>query len=257
MKLGHLPDTDEHREQDARECPYLPAGAIVGHPILQRVLTIREQPILPNCTGEAIAACVEVLTGEVASGVDLWREGLRREGRVPTLETGLAFVPALVGLTVRGWAPRRDGEWTDVDGACRAPGLEDELAADDQRGRLVRRARIDTGPLMLDAIDDALSRGHGVVFGALVPDDYQTLTIVEGTQVILGPGMLGTRGGAHAQRIAGVVSYSGRRCYLVQNSWGAGWGGAQVDGHGWFPGCVLASEEAILCAYDCHVIARV
>lgn len=257
MMLGHEPDTQEHREQDAHKCPYRAAGAIVGHSIVQPVGVIREQPLLPNCTGEAVAACVEAMTGEVASGVDLWREGLRRAGKAPTLETGLAFVPALVGLTARGWAPRRDGEWTDADGACRSPGLEDELAADDDRGRLVRRARIETGPLMLDAIDDALSRGHGVVFGALVSDDYQALSITEGQQVILGPGMLGSRGGAHAQRIAGVITHSGRRAYLVQNSWGYDWGGALVDGWGWYPGCVLASEEAILCAYDCHVIARV
>lgn len=257
MMLGHLPDTDDHRERDARECPYLPAGAIVGHPILQRVGTIREQPVLPNCTGESIAACVEALTGDIASGVDLWREGLRRSGREASTDAGCAFVPALMGLTTRGWAPRRDGEWLDVARACVFPNLEDELAADDQRGRLVRRSRIATGPLMLDAIDDALSRGHGVVFGALVPDDYQWLAVQEGTQVIVAPGMLGSRGAPHAQRIAGVISYSGRRCYLVQNSWGPTWGGAQLDGYGWFTGCVLASEEAIRCAYDCHVIARV
>ena len=255
MKLGHEPDTIEHREQDARECPYLATGAASGGAILQRVLTIREQPILPNCTGESIAACVEMLTGSVASGVDLWREGLRRSGRTPSLDTGCAFVPALVGLAKRGWVHRAPDEWLRVPEAFQGPSLADELEAADRPGKVLARARIvATGGAKLDAIDDALTRGLGVVVGANVTSDYQYLSIAEGRQVIVGAALMGTKGEPHAQRIAGMVAFSGRRCYLVQNSWGTDWGGAWVDGWGWFPGCALVSAECILGAYDAHVI---
>jgi len=255
MKLGHEPDTLEHREADhdpATGCLYCATGEASGcETVLRPVRRIHSQPLLPDCTGESIAACVEAQVGGAVSGRDLWAEGLRRAGRVPTLETGLAFVPGFVGLERRGWADYREGEELELPPAKAS--LEDELAAADRPGRVATRYRIPAGPSMGDALADALAGELDAVVGMLVSDDYQAHTAPHGQESICGPGMLGARGGPHAQRVAGYVVIQGRRVWLLQNSWGRDWGGALVHGL-WVPGCALVAEEALLQAYDCHVV---
>lgn len=251
-QCGHLPDESEHRSADLAERPYIPSGAPWGDVIVQHIGRIHEQPLLPDCTGESIAACIEAQTGSDVSGVDIWREGLRRCGQSPALDRGLAFVPALVGVERRGWTDYRHGEETRL--ASTAPSLEEELEAADRPGRVVLRYRIPTGSgaMTLPAVDDALARGWGVVFGARVSEDYQALGVLT-ADVRIGPGMLGNGTLAHAQRIYGRFVESGQRYYLVQNSWGTGWGGVNVNLKPQ-SGCVAVTAECILAAYDIAVV---
>jgi hypothetical protein len=255
MICGHEPDTTEHREADhdpVTGCLYCATGEASGcQTVLRPVRRIHSQPSLPDCTGESIAACIEAQAGGAVSGRDLWAEGLRRCGRVPSLETGLPFVPALVGLELRGWCAYRDGEELELPPA--KPDLSDELDAADSAGHVVTRYRIPAGPALPDTLADALAGELDAAVGMLVTGDYQAHRPPQGQLSIVGPEMLGTRGDPHAQRVVGYVVINGRRYWLLQNSWSVDWGGALVNGV-WVRGCALVSEACLLSAYDCHVI---
>lgn len=255
--LGHLPDTQEHREADCHPetgCLYRASGDPVGT-VLRPRSRIHSQPVLPDCTGESIAACVEAATGKPVSGRDIWQEGLRRTGTAPGLDTGLAFVPALVGLQARGWAPYHEGEELELPPV--KPTLLDELAAADRPGRVVERWRIPTGGEATakapELAADALFRGCDVVVGMLVTDSYQAYRPRPGALSICGIDMLGPRGEPHAQRVLGFIRIAGETYGVLQNSWGVDWGGALVNGN-WIAGCALVSMEALAHVYDWHVV---
>lgn len=254
MMLGHEPDTQEHREADhdpATGCLYCATGAASGREtVLRPVRRIHSQPLLPDCTGESIAACIEAQTLGHVSGRDLWAEGLRRAGKVPSLETGLAFVPAFTGLERRGWADYREGEELELPPA--APYLDDELDADDRRDLVLTRYRIPVGEALPAQASDALFQGLDAVFGALASDDYQAHRVPQGQVSIVGPEKLGSRGQPHAQRLVGFVQVNGIWVAVAQNSWGPDWGGAMIDGV-WLPGCALISLACLAHFYDCHV----
>jgi len=265
---GLLPDRAERRALEASEHAFEAAGFAAGpEPIIRPIAWIRDQ-WFPCCAGDSIGACCDAQTGGPmwASGVSLWRDARRRQGRLEAVSSGTRLEYVISSLVERGWDPYRPGEETDlVEAGLGAPpagdDLADELAADDHRlAPGARRYRIiGTGADVLDAVDAALATGLDVVQGS---GTREALQRYEGDPTrpddILDERHFGGDHEGHAYRIAGRDTLHGVRIYLVQNSWGPrgarpcspadaprGWGGCHLPDGQWAPGCAWAHERVI------------
>lgn len=272
---GALPDRHESRERDESEFNF--SGTVAAYHVahasasdfVQPVRRITEQPRYPNCVGQSLAAIVDALRPVrpdeavkiYASGVSIWREARRRQGLIEVIELGTRLEYAIDGLITRGWDPYREGEdWDDEEAGKGAPlagdDLADEMAAFDNRlPSDIRRYRIlGLGSGVLDAVDEALRRGWGVGIGTgLLPPYFSHARTPDQPEMVLGLEHMSGHKDNHAQRVAGRADYNGRRKYVVQNSWGADFGGCHAPDGTWLPGCVWVDEDVILGAHDIHV----
>ena len=246
---GLLPRRPETRRLYAAERSYgdTPANTAT---VVQRIACIRDQRAKPSCVGQALAACVDALDQRAysvrCSAVDLWVDARRRQGDIEGVHDGTRAEYAIESLIHRGWSPRADGEDTrpEADDA-RLTSLSAELSAYDHRITGARHYAI-TGARVAQTIA-ALRAGLGVVVGTGTRPAYGAPP----RDIVLGLDYLGGDDDGHEQRIAGWVE--SRRAFLIQNSWGASWGGCVVDGVA-YPGCALVSPAVIGSAWDVDAI---
>lgn len=239
---GLLPRLSGKREEMRT---YASGPAFPVATVVQRIHVIHHQQAKPSCVGHALAACVEAKEGRRVSAVDLWVDARRRQGDLEGVLDGTRAEYAIESLVARGVSPYVQGEdsrSTSEDDDL--PSLDQELAATDNRLRVTHRT---IAGARSDKVIQALLQGHGVVFGTGVSERYNSPP----PGVVLGPGYLGGEDNGHEQRIAGYDSK--RDAFLVQNSWGQGWGGCVIDGVS-LPGCVLVSRAVIESAWDVDVL---
>ena len=266
---GAHPDREESRERDRIDFSF--DGTVAAHVIaasetdfVQRIARLCVQPKYPDCVGCTVSGFVDATLPEPpwASAVSLWREARRRQGKIEQIEEGTRLEYAIEGLITRGWDPYREGEDVDDEEAGKgAPlagdDLADEMFAYDKRlARDIKRYRIlGFGSGVLDALDEALRRGWGVGIGTgLLPAYFTHARTPDQPEMVLGTDYMGGHTNNHAQRVAGRADYNGRRKYVIQNSWGAGFGGCHAPDGTWLPGCVWVDEDVILGAHDVHVV---
>lgn len=91
------------------------------------------------------------------------------------------------------------------------------------------------GQDLVNAVKQALQAQHPVVFGMVVDQDYMAYS----GGVVSMPASTRVGQGGHAQMIAGYDN--NRQCWLVQNSWGPGWG---EGGFAWVPWAYLDASQA-------------
>jgi hypothetical protein len=263
-RCGLIPDLKRHRERTLRECAFVRGSyRAAADPVVQAIAWIRQQPRFGSCAGESCAAVVDGLVGgpPYASGISIWREARRRQGRIDHIEEGTQLVHAIEGLVYRGWDPYREGEeWDEEEAGLGAPDagddLSDELFAHDTHDEHMVRYRIGgVGADRLDAVDAALETGLGVVIGTGTTSRYWDFTGDPSKEdTIIGTDAMGGETGGHAQRIAGRSHRIGRRIYLVQNSWSVWWGGCYLPDGLWQAGCCWADESVLGAAWDVWAI---
>ena len=267
---GAHPDRPESRDRDRVDFNFADAkyGQVIAQApdveFAQTIAWIRDQPRFPDCVGESIAAYVDSLLPGMpwASAVSIWRDARRRQGRVELIELGTRIEYGIESLVERGWDQYRPGEELDEEEAGKgaAPAgddLGDEMFAHDTRlpKSLVRYRIIGFGAALLDAIDEALRRGFGVVIGVSLRDPFLShVQAPEQRDQVLGLDYLGGGKNNHAMRVIGRGVYDGRRRYLIQNSWSRDWGGCRAPDGMWLPGCVWVDEASIIVAHDVHVL---
>jgi hypothetical protein len=260
---GLVPDRWQERESDRK---LLFSGSYTSYePVIQPVqdLLIRYQSF-PSCAGESLAACIDAIEGDdtTASGISIWREARRRQGRIEQIDEGTRLQYAVSGLIFRGWDPYQPGEEDDFEEAgLGAPDagddLFDEMFADDHRaaGWIRYRIMYDQG----DRVDGALSlpQTMGVVIGTGTREAFQRFRgDINQADVILDTDHLGGDHDGHAMRIAGRFYQGGRRTYLLQNSWSRQWGGCHLPDGTFLPGCCWVDERVLQSAWDIHVIGK-
>lgn len=275
MITGCHPDTPAQRERDASECAFSRvAGAVRSDSgvILQRVPWLRNQTPRASCVGHSFSGGIDgVIAHELdlptrnttkppegtpwASGISIWREARRRQGRIEQIDRGTRLQYAVEGLVSRGWDPYRPDEERDDDEAGKQDDLWDEMFAHDQRaGAKAARYRIwQDGADRLDLIDAALSDPTLVVVGAWYLRDafFDVRGSSDDSDVVV-DGEVGGGKNSHAMRVFGRRVLGGRKQYAIQNSWGGGWGGLHLPAGQWLRGCAWLDESAIAPSAVCH-----
>ncbi len=92
-----------------------------------------------------------------------------------------------------------------------------------------------TGQARVDTIKRALRANHVVVFGMTVDQDYMNYT----GGVVAMPRSARLNAGGHCQVIVGFDE--NKKCWIVRNSWGAGWG---ENGYAFVPYVYLDVSDA-------------
>src|SRR5512145_329184 len=200
--------------------------AATGDILIPRWLTrIHNQWHRPFCVGYGIASQLEGQVGDdpPISGLGIAREAHRLQGRIESISSGTRVEYGIDAVQSRGWDEYEPNEEDyDAEAGKGAPPAGDdilsELQAHDNRRRITEHLYL----VRPGDVDDALAEGLGVViatgtrsgFVDLKPDDVATEK------------HLGGGDGGHCMVIIGRIG--GR--YLLRNSWGSDWGGANVDG---------------------------
>jgi len=270
MRATLRPDPEHVRVAESRSIPFrsVPSAAAPDMHI-QPIMWIHDQGQTPSCAGQSTAACIEQDAGERLSGVELWRESLRRLGTAVSMDEGTYIYAVGEGAVERGCVPYREGEQDDVAWVLRStdqPGLACELDASVRRVPAPQRVRIDAvGADRLTALVDALGRGLRVCAGGPITARLQARTRDMAGTIAYDDEVWGQRDsiGGHAMRIAGYWRRpDGSTLGLIQNSWGPDWGGAWVPGGvsvpsiaipqpgGYIvPGCVWVDSSVLMSAY--------
>jgi hypothetical protein len=267
---GALPDRAASRDRDRSEYNFANttgvhvatyASAIA---FVQPMAWVRDQPVFPDCVGESKAAFIDSrLPGPPwASGVSIWRDARRRQGKIEQIDIGTRIEYAVDSLVERGWDPYRAGEETDdveagKGAAAAGDDLDDELFAHDTRlpEGLARYRIIGFGSSVLDAVDEALRRDFGVIIGTFLTDAFLShRRTPDQPDVVLGKEYFAGFRNSHAMRLRGRAIFGGRRAYLIQNSHGPSFGGCRAPDGIWQPGCVWVDEAVIEAAHDKHVL---
>jgi len=274
-----MPDPAVIRNFEAVRIPYrapMRGAAPMPDLVIGPILRIHDQGSLPSCAGQATAACLEPDTGEALSGIEGWRESLRRLGRRVTADTGTYLYAVGDAVCERGSVPWRAGEDLDHVWALRSldrPGLDTELDATVRRLPARQRVRIDEhGERRIEALATALASGVHVCAGGPVTERFVDRR-ADGADAVAGLDEVWNDRdsiGGHAMRVAGYARLAdGNVRWLLQNSWGEWWGGAwlpwrpeftppsvaRAESGGWFlPGCCWVSSEVIASsdAWDFH-----
>jgi hypothetical protein len=266
---GALPDRSTSREIDRIDFNFANAASPDGvrgasGVVIQPMAWLRDQPKFPACVGESVAAFIDSKLDAApwSSGVSIWRDARRRQGRIEQIDIGTRIEYAFESLVKRGWDPYRPGEELDDEEAGKgAPlagdDLDDEMFAYDKRlpKGLARYRILGFGSAVLDAVDEALRRDFGVIIGTfLAPAFLVHARTEEQPEMILGASFFAGDANSHAMRVRGTWVVKGRRVYLIQNSWSRAFGGCRTPDGVWQPGCVLVDEAVIVAAHDRHVL---
>ena len=240
--------------------------------VFQSMPYVHDQCQKGSCVGQALTEGAERFFGSRMSAVDLWTDARRRQGNLLNADTGTDSIHAIDSFTDRGLSLYVDGEDSrpitqDIEIAA----LQSELQAPDHRlsGTAYHMA-VTIGASAREQIVDGLQRGYACIFGTGVFDPYFDLK----TDNIADRRCLGADDQGHEQRILGYIDANDARfpiaqrgCYVIQNSWGAAWGGyilpcdiTTVDSTTFsfgtmLSGCVLATYDVIeSTAWDCDVV---
>lgn len=237
-------------------------GVSIPPYLIQNIAWIQDQRSMPSCVGQAISACFNAdekrksSSPRYVSATSIWKDARRRDGNIAKMMGTSLGVAVEESLLKRGLSPYVEGENEDWDNALRPDGLDAELDASDRILPAIKRYAI-FGLSKVQEVVNALAQGKYVVFGATVNQGYmdhradqaeRALTIHEiGSQQSLG---------GHAQRVCGYRTRYGAYEFLVQNSWGPGWGGAKLENGLIANGCAWVEEDVIDSGYswDFHVL---
>lgn len=263
---GALPDRAASRKSDPDfRHAEVATGSTAGD-VFQPVAWIRNQRQYPSCVGHSIAASIEGINkargryNRRVSGVSIWREAHRLQGKIERIDQGTRIEYGLTGLVARGWDPYRDGEDKDPVEAGKQDDLADELFADDKRYGKFKRWRIrGDARARIDQVVAALRGSYGVVMGCFLRDQFFAQR--EHDRALAFDSFGGGRN-SHAMRVFGVRhAANGRRHFAVQNSWGSGWGGIYIEvgpsqrlfrqGCCWVDESVLGDEDG---THDIHCL---
>jgi hypothetical protein len=256
---GLIPDRAESRAVESQMLAFRPVshGNVAAVP--QSPSWLRDQPMFGCCAGQCIAACIDAATGQRSSGVSIWRDARRRQGRIEQIDEGTRLEYAIESVIRRGWDSYREGEDTCVVEAGRnAPpagdDLADELEADDNRQPFLRRYRIATD--IPDAVASALAQGLGVILGAGTREAFHLFRRYPGDgDPVLGIAYVGGTANGHGMRVVTFRELApGRRAFLIQNSWGRHWGGCHAQDGTWLPGCCWVDDDVLRAAWDVYAL---
>lgn len=240
---GLLPRREETREMMASEQLFKAEAA--RETVVQEIAWIRDQLRKPSCVGQAFAAGVDVRikVSPWCSAVDVWRDARRRQGSLESVMDGTRAEYAIASLINRGFSPyKKDEDARDVSKDDDSKGtLADEMFAHDKRQ--IGVVNYDISVSRIASIIAALKLDYVVGIGVGVRDPFYRPPYNK----VLGPEYLGGNSSGHEMRIFGYVAE--RKAFVLQNSWGIGWGGVVVEGIG-RAGCCLVSEEVIEEAWD-------
>ena len=215
--------------------------------VVQPVARIRDQLNTPSCVGQATAAAVHALTGFDGSAISLWTDARRRDGNLGHPDYGTTAETAVESLIKRGLDPYEiEEESRSTAELSEMPDLDDELEAEDRRvSPLVQRSII-VGDVAEQkrCIVAALQAGEAVLWATGVKDPFFSLRVDEVVTLT----HIGADNNGHEMRIVGYDATTDR--FLVQNSWGEGWGGCDFEGVN-YPGCFLVkANDLISAAWD-------
>lgn len=196
----------------------------------QAVLRVHDQQ-KGSCVGDALTGRIEPHIGYALSGVGLWTDARRIQGNLNDPDTGTDFLTALKSLQTRGVEQYVPGEETrSIEEDIRIAPLEEELQADDVRISVSAEHRvIPAGDGAFVSVCDAVQHNMAVCSGMGVRPKFDRVSwgqILDGSFVD-DPFRNGHEMGIVAT-IAGDDSrfpVEHRACFLLQNSWGKGWGG--------------------------------
>jgi hypothetical protein len=211
--------------RDARDLRFGAARVALSAVVLQTpdqerfVRRVRQQFTTNSCVGQALAAAAEICAGISARTLDLsvsWPYVLGLEAEQPGYKGPLqdkGSYPRLVMNAVQKRGLLSESAWPfSVATVTRRPTPAAAVGAYNAVG--LRYYRIDElGAARLSAIEDALVRGYGLLFGMGVDAAYSAYT---GSVL----GAMGRSVGGHMQAITAVRGPVVR----VLNSWGTGWG---------------------------------
>lgn len=221
--LGYKPDP-----HDARDHLFGKTGAPLSPPILREpdqeayVQRVRHQLKTSSCVGNAFAGAGEICSAIIGRPCHLsasWPYVIGVEAERPEYRGGLlddGSYPRLVMSAVqkRGLLSERARPFSEAE-VVKRPVPNEAAVAFDAAG--LRYYRIDeTGEARIAAIEDALRRGYGVLFGMRVSEAYQ------GNEGELVRDMDGPIAGGHMQVCTAIRRAAG--IARVLNSWGVQWG---------------------------------
>lgn len=92
-----------------------------------------------------------------------------------------------------------------------------------------------TGAARVDAVEAAIRSDHPVTFGAQISAEIESY-LGKSDAAFEPPS---TPSGRHAMLLCGVRRRSGRREFMVRNSWGESWG---IRGYAWFSEAYIAAD---------------
>jgi Papain family cysteine protease len=211
--------------QDARDLRFSSARVALSAVVLPTpdqelyVRRVRHQLTTNSCVGQALAAAAEICAGITGRSMDLsvsWPYVVGLEAEQPGYKGPLqdkGSFPRLVMNAVQKRGLLSEAAWPfSAATVVRRPSPVAAVGAYNAVG--LRYYRIDeVGPTRLSAIEDALVRGYGLLFGMGVDAAYSAYT---GSVL----GAMGSSVGGHMQVITAVRGPVVR----VLNSWGTGWG---------------------------------
>lgn len=217
--LGYKPDSLDERDfrYGASAAPALPPVLSKSPDLTSYIGRVRDQGGTSSCVGQALAAAIE-LTSLACDGKPLHLSArhlyaMAREAErtgLPLQDEGSFPRLALRAAQARGVVPERSFPFSE-DTIDERPPPALSVSAYELRGLSFYRLEAE-GNERLEALDDALRRGCGVLFGAQVSVAYGRN---RGELV----SEMGPAAGGHMQ-----VLVRGGPAPLVLNSWGTGWG---------------------------------
>lgn len=252
---GWNPDPPLQVLEDTRSARYTGIGlggievTEIDGGVEQPVRVVRDQRRLRSCSGQALASVIDAARPRArpASAIGIWREGRRLAGALREL-CGAHLSYCAQGLVDRGVESARPGEDADEAAALRPASIDAELEAADHRVPGAARARIvEEGADRVDAVEDAIAKGYGVVFGTNITQAFEGFVMLAArghrreTMVVAQPFLAAPQGDPHAMRIVAVRRRMGRREFRLVNSFAITWA---FDGQLWVDEEVIGSPHS-------------
>lgn len=218
------------------------------------VMRYHDQPRFPDCVGEATASMVEGARPDWGpiSGVRLWTDARRRDARLHAIDEGTYPTLAFESLRSLGPVSYRPGEETEDNYARRI-----ETWQEGQEAWARRQKEVWLDHYALDPADsetpEMLRRLLAAGWQASISTGTTTLYQRRGAQDALDPAgvdELGGDDGGHNQR---VIGWASNGWWLIQNSWGSGWGGAIFRDRILY-GAAPVLPEVLAAAWEIHAI---
>jgi hypothetical protein len=262
-EFGCEPNRPQTRESAKRYTPFL-IGTSGQEFVVQDIGLLRNQWHRPSCIGQGFCEAVGhqlrrrgVTT--LVSGVDTWRDARRVQGRLDDC-IGTRPEYAVASLINRGWSEFHPGEDYDEQGepSCAKDNLEDEVFAAD--GHMVESNFAEYVPSdkqIIALLMTALAEGKAVIKCSGVSGSYAGYYAARDSEVVVfGPNDVGLYGAGHCERVLGYhVLPSGEVIFLIQGSWGKGFGGVRLPDGRWQEGCAWISQTALENSWDSYVIS--
>ncbi len=189
--------------------------------------TVRNQLSTSTCVGQAIVRAAHLwllangyVDAKYGSALDVYanaRSYERSSPDVPFVDAGCLPRDAMIALQALGYVAEEDMPFSEAD-VNKEPSWDVTQRAAVSRVDGFYRIGGD-GQARCDAIAEALSNKHPVVFGMEVDQAYEDMNAGD-----VYPGLTGKSLGGHMQCLVGFdTMQSGDRVFQLVNSWGGSW----------------------------------